>query len=69
MVRGKRSGDRQQKAKKGRRRDKSRSPSSEGVFKDYQASDLRIPQGWVWKPSSPLEPGLEGDAGVGLREG
>lgn len=51
-ARRKRSGESQQKGKKGGREDKSQSPSSEGAFKDYQASDLRIPLGWIWKPNS-----------------
>lgn len=46
------------KGKKVGRGDKSQSTSSEGGFKDYQASHLKIPLGWVWKPKS-IWAGLE----------
>lgn len=68
---GKRNGESLQKGKKVGRGDKSQSPSSEGGFKDYQASHLRIPLGWGCPtPSEPgLERGTRGWAEVGPWEG
>lgn len=61
---GERSRESLQKGKKGGRGDKSQSLSSLGAFKDYQASDLRIPLGWVWKANSVWAGAAKGALGV-----